>query len=207
MRFMNPIKPIDTATPPHGPVIEETRAWVARAVVGLKLCPFAKAPHSKGQIRYVHCSAIEPEALLQALLRELQLLARTDPTEIETTLLIHPQVLGDFLDFNDFLDAADGALEELGLDGVIQVAPFHPHFQFADADAGDLSNATNRSPYPCLHLLREDSVERAVASIDDPQTIVDANIGTLQNLGADGWAALQAACKADALAAGPGKPE
>ena len=177
--------------------VAETRAWVQRAVVGLNLCPFAKAPLAKGQIRFVLSAATGPDALLAALVDELALLAAADPAVVETTLLVHPFVLADFLDFNDFLDRADRALDDAGLDGTLQIASFHPRFQFAGTEACDLSNATNRSPYPTLHLLREESMDRAVAAFPEAEAIFDANIATLEALGSDGWAALQAQCRAD----------
>jgi hypothetical protein len=143
-------------------VIRAMREWVAQAVVGLNLCPFAKAPWVKGQIRFVVNETDDPRVLLDALCVELAALNEADAAQVETTLLIHPNVLGDFLDFNDFLDAADAALADLGLEGVLQIASFHPDYQFAGNDVDDLSNATNRAPYPTLHLLREASVARAV---------------------------------------------
>ena len=178
--------------------IAETRAWVQRAVVGLNLCPFAKAPLVKGQVRFVVCESDDPRVLLDALRTELHTLAHADPVETETTLLIHPNALADFDAFNDFLDAADAALEDLQLDGVLQVASFHPDYRFAGTEADDLGNATNRSPHPTLHLLREASVERAVESFPEAETIFEANIATLAALGAEGWAALQAECRAAA---------
>ncbi|MEO5698322.1 MAG: DUF1415 domain-containing protein [Burkholderiaceae bacterium] len=181
-------------------VLARTRAWVARAVVGLNLCPFAKAPLVKDQIRFVVCDATDPQALLDALRREMHDLARADPARHETTLLIHPRVLEDFLDFNDFLDRADAALEEVGCAGVLQVASFHPDYRFAGTEPDEPGNATNRSPYPTLHLLREDSVERAVAAFGETDAIVDANIRTLEALGAQGWSDLQARCREDANA-------
>ena len=181
--------------------IIETRAWVRRAVVGLNLCPFAKAPLAKGQIRFVLSDATAPEALLTQLVAEMQALARADPNEIETTLLIHPLVLGDFLDFNDFLELADAALDACDLSGTLQVASFHPQFQFAGTEPDELANATNRAPYPTLHLLREDSVTRAVAAFPEAEAIFDVNIDTLEALGAAGWTELQAQCRADAVAA------
>ena len=141
----------------------------------------------KEQVRWVLSPATTPEALLQELLHELRLLADADPERIDTTLLIHPQVLQDFLDFNDFLDVADAALEELGLAGMLQVASFHPQFQFEGTAPDDMGNFTNRAPYPTLHLLREDSIERAVASFPDAATIYERNIRTLQDLGPAGW--------------------
>ena len=170
--------------------IEETTAWLEKAVIGLNLCPFAKAVHSKGQIRWVLSDATEPAALLELLVQELQHLAAADPESIDTTLIMHPQVLHDFLDFNDFLGVAEEALEEMGLSGVLQIASFHPQFQFADTDKDDITNATNRSPFPTLHLLREDSVERAVAAFPDAEAIFDRNIETLRRLGSKGWQAL-----------------
>lgn len=179
-------------------VIAETRAWVDRAVIGLNLCPFAKAVQVKGLIRYTLCEARDAAALLEVLCNELHLLAAADATQLDTTLLIHPGVLNDFLDFNDFLAVAEAAVDELGYAGVLQVASFHPQFQFAGTRADDVSNATNRSPYPTLHLLREASIDRAVAAFPEAETIFEANIQTLEELGADGWAALQEQCRRDA---------
>lgn len=179
-------------------VIAETRAWVDRAVIGLNLCPFAKAVQVKGQIRYAVTDATDTDALLEALREELRLLADADPAQVETTVLIHPGVLADFLDFNDFLEVADAALEALGYAGVLQVASFHPQYQFAGTGADDMTNATNRSPYPTLHLLREASIDRAVAAFPEAKTIYERNIRTLQALGPQGWAALQAQCRGDA---------
>ncbi len=168
-------------------VVAATRAWLEKAVIGLNLCPFAKAVHVKRQIRWVVSHAETEEALLEDLLHELQLLAAADPADIDTTLLIHPRVLGDFLDYNDFLDIADAAVEELGLEGVLQVASFHPHYQFADSDPDDMGNFSNRAPYPTLHLLREDSVDKAVAAFPDADRIYEANIDALRKLGPGGW--------------------
>ena len=179
-------------------MLAQTRAWVAHAVVGLNLCPFAKAPWAKGQIRYVLCEAVEPSGLAETLAAELRALATADPATTETTLLVHPHVLGDFVDYNDFLDIADAVVAELGLDGVLQVASFHPDYRFADTDPDDIGNASNRSPYPTLHLLREESIDRAVQAFPDPDAVVDANLRTLEALGPAGWAALQARCRRDA---------
>jgi len=175
-----------------------TRAWVERAVIGLNLCPFAKAPQAKGQVRYALSEATEPDALLAELVDELKRLDATPAEQIETTLLIHPRVLTDFADYNDFLDRAEQAVAELDLEGVLQVASFHPHYRFAGTDDGDVSNASNRSPYPTLHLLREASIDRAVAAFPEAETIYEANIATLEQLGTEGWAALQRRCRADA---------
>ncbi|MGY4828422.1 DUF1415 domain-containing protein [Sphaerotilaceae bacterium SBD11-9] len=185
-------------TPPAPQAIAETRAWVERAVIGLNLCPFAKAVQARQQVRYVLSQAADEGALLAELVDEMQRLVATDPNEVDTTLLVHPQLLNDFLDFNDFLDVADQALEELALDGVLQIASFHPQYQFAGTEVDDVSNATNRSPYPTLHLLREASVDRAVAAFPEAEAIYENNMRTLEKLGAEGWAALQAQCKADA---------
>lgn len=188
--------PTPMNTPTADRVTAQTRAWVARAVVGLNLCPFAKAPLAKGQVRFVVCESDDPRVLLDALCAEMRALAQADPAEVETTLLIHPNALADFDEFNDFLDAADAALDDLHLDGVLQVASFHPHYRFAGTAADDLGNATNRSPHPTLHLLREASVERAVESFPEAAAIFETNIARLEALGADGWAALQAECRA-----------
>ncbi len=180
-------------------VLAETRAWVDSVVIGLNLCPFARAVQVNNQIRYVCSNATNADALLAALRDELHLLTNTSPQQVETTLLVHPQVLTDFLDFNDFLDIADAALEDLDLVGVFQIASFHPQYQFADTDTADVSNATNRSPYPTLHLLREASIDRAIADFPEAAKIFAANIVTLQALGPHGWAVLQARCRKDAV--------
>ena len=180
--------------------VAETRAWVRRAVIGLNLCPFARAVDAKDQIRYVFSDATDPETLLATLVVELQRLADTDPQVVDTTMLIHPRVLADFEDFNDFLELADAAVEDLDLDGVLQVASFHPHFQFADTEPDDITNATNRSPYPTLHLLREESVDRAVAAFPEAEAIFERNMETLERLGAKGWADVRKSWEDDAAA-------
>ena len=167
--------------------IADTRRWLDRAVMGLNLCPFAKAVVAKDQVRFVLSDATDPAQLLETLGEELLRLRDADPDEIDTTLIVHPQVLTDFLDYNEFLDAADGLVAELDLDGVLQVASFHPDYQFADSDRDDVENYTNRAPYPTLHLLREDSVSRAVAAFPEPEVIVERNVETLRKLGVDGW--------------------
>ena len=168
-------------------IIGETQAWLEKAVIGLNLCPFAKAVHVKQQIRYVVSNATTPEALLEDLLEELDILYDSDPEVIDTTLLIHPHVLTDFLDYNDFLDVADAAAAEPEFNNELQIASFHPQFQFADTGEYDIENYTNRSPYPMLHLLREDSVERAVAAFPEADQIYEKNMATLRALGHDGW--------------------
>ena len=168
-------------------IIADTVRWLERAVIGLNLCPFAKAVHVKKQIRYVVSSAITPEELLKELINELEFLAETSAEKVDTTLLIHPYVLTDFLDYNDFLDVVDEALEELDLAGELQVASMHPHYQFADTQADDMENFTNRSPYPTLHLLRESSVDKAVAAFPEADQIFEKNIETMKKLGHEGW--------------------
>jgi hypothetical protein len=171
-------------------IIAATRRWIERAVIGLNLCPFAKAVFVKEQVRYVVSDATTPEALLETLMNELQLLSDTDAEKIDTTLLIHPFVLGDFLDYNEFLDVADAAVEDMALDGELQVASFHPDYQFADTDVNDIENYTNRAPYPILQLLREDSIARAVEAFPEASEIFEKNIETMEKLGHEGWDAL-----------------
>ncbi|HEY5805129.1 MAG TPA: DUF1415 domain-containing protein [Lysobacter sp.] len=167
--------------------IAATRRWLERAVIGLNLCPFAKAVYVKQQVRFVLSEATTAEALREELAAELALLAAADPEQTDTTLLVHPRVLGDFLDYNDFLDQADAVVAALGLEGDFQIASFHPDYQFAGTAFDDVGNCSNRSPYPMLHLLREASVERAVAAFPDPEVIVERNIATLEKLGIEGW--------------------
>jgi hypothetical protein len=186
MTHANPTIPADT------PALAATRQWLERAVIGLNLCPFAKGVHLKQQIRWVESTATEPKALLQELVHELQRLAAADPAVLDTTLLVHPHVLQDFLDYNDFLDVADAAIEELGLDGVLQIASFHPQYQFEGTGEDDVENFSNRAPFPTLHLLREESIDRAVAAFPEAEAIYERNIETLQQLGAEGWRRLMA---------------
>ncbi|MBA5686920.1 DUF1415 domain-containing protein [Rugamonas apoptosis] len=178
---------MNTTTDDHAGIIAATEQWLEKAVIGLNLCPFAKAVHVKKQVRYVVCDADTPEALLSTLMDELQYLSDADPEAVDTTLLIHPNVLTDFQDYNEFLDVADAALEDMDLAGELQVASFHPQYQFADTAPDDISNYTNRSPYPTLHLLREESVERAVDAFPEASDIFEKNIATLEALGHEGW--------------------
>ncbi|MEO7432906.1 MAG: DUF1415 domain-containing protein [Dokdonella sp.] len=171
-------------------MIAATRHWIERAVIGLNLCPFARAPLSMGRVRFRVSHATDGSQLVDALRQELQTLHDADPATWETTLLIHPLVFADFLDFNDFLDDADALLREMDLEGEIQVASFHPDYRFADTEADAIENYTNRSPWPTLHLLRESSVDQAVASGIDTDAIYARNIDTLRRLGDDGWRAL-----------------
>jgi hypothetical protein len=174
------------------PALAQTRAWVEHAVIGLNLCPFAKAPQVKGLVRYVESAASDPAALLSDLMGELQRLARTPADKLETTLLVHPQVFNDFADFNDFLGVAEDAVADMGLEGVIQVASFHPDYRFEGTTADDITNATNRSPHPTLHLIREDSIDRAVAAFPEAETLYEANMATMERLGVKGWETLRA---------------
>src|SRR5688500_6592309 len=183
-----PVEPFDREA-----VVLATRSWLERAVIGLSLCPFASAVHARGQIRYFVSDAETSEALLLDLRRELLVLSQADPAVVETTLLIAPRVLADFLDYNDFLEHADRALEAMGLVGQLQIASFHPDYQFAESDASDVANCSNRSPYPSLHLLREASISRAVESFPEAAQIFQKNIATLRELGHDGWARLLSA--------------
>jgi uncharacterized protein len=171
-------------------VLKDTRHWVDQAVIGLNLCPFAKSVQVQGRVRYVVSTADTVEQLVYDLGRELNALHDADPDVVDTTLLIHPQVLTDFLDYNDFLDAADALVEELGLDGELQVASFHPRYQFEGTEPDDITNYSNRSPYPTLHLLREASIDRAVEAFPEAESIFEANIETLKRLGIGGWLAL-----------------
>ena len=164
----------------------DVRRWLERAVIGLNLCPFAKAVYVKQQVRFVLSDAELEDDLLEELAEELLRLRDTPADEIDTTLLVHPRVLADFLEYNDFLDRVDALVEALDLDGVLQVASFHPQYRFADTDTDDPGNGTNRSPYPTLHLLREDSLDRAVAAYPDPDAIVQRNLATMEALGLDG---------------------
>ena len=171
-------------------VWQDTVRWLERAVIGLNLCPFAKGVHGKGQIHYVVSSATEGAQLLQELGDELKALAEISPEERDTTLLIAPACFPDFLDFNDFLELADQLLNALDLEGILQIASFHPAFQFGGTTADDVTNCTNRAPYPTLHLLREDSIDRAVAAFPEAETIYERNMQVLEEMGAEGWQAL-----------------
>jgi hypothetical protein len=168
-------------------IITQTRGWIEKAVIGLNLCPFAQAVFAADRIAYRVSEAQTSEVLLDDLRRELSALQEADPQAIETTLLIHPRVLTDFYEYNAFLDVVDATVEELGLTGTLQIASFHPHYQFAGTETDDIENYTNRSPYPLLHLLREASIERAITATADPAEIYAKNIDTLRRLGHDGW--------------------
>ena len=171
-------------------VVRDTRHWLERAVIGLNLCPFAKAVHAKGQVHYAVSGATDPRELRVDLGLELQALVSMDASIRETTLLIAPVCLNDFLDFNDFLGLAERLLRKRRLEGVIQLASFHPDYRFVGSDADDIANFTNRSPYPTLHLLRESSIDRAVQAFPQAEAIYEANVVTLHRLGLEGWKAL-----------------
>ncbi len=172
------------------PVVEDTRRWLERAVIGLNLCPFAKAVYVKDQIHFAVSEAAEAEKLLEDLKIELNELLALDSISRDTTLLIAPRCLDDFSEFNDFLARTDRLLQAMSLEGVIQIASFHPRYQFAGTEVDDITNFTNRSPYPMLHLLREESVDRAVAAFPEAEVIFEKNMQTLTQLGRDGWVAL-----------------
>ena len=175
---------------PTRPEIDRSRHWLERAVIGLNLCPFAKAVHVRGQVRWVLSDATTEEALLADLVHELQVLQDASADEVETTLIVHPHVLEDFEDYNQFLDLADAAISELDLEGEIQVASFHPQYRFAGSAPDAIEDFSNRSPYPMLHLLREASIARAVAAFPDAEKIYGRNMDTLRALGHAGWQAL-----------------
>jgi hypothetical protein len=171
-------------------VLEQTRHWLEKAVIGLNLCPFAKAVYVKNQVRLVVSKARHADDLLEELDRELALLASTPAAEVDTTLVIHPTLFEDFLDFNDFLEIAEGVVDEHGLEGVVQLASFHPKFQFDGTEPDDIGNFTNRAPFAILHLLREESIDRAVEAFPQADAIFEENIKTLEKLGHSGWQAL-----------------
>lgn len=172
-------------------VLRDMRHWLERAVIGLNLCPFAKSVHIKGQIHWHVSGARGDEAVLSELARELQSLQESDPMQRDTTLLVLPLHFDDFLDFNVFLAQADGILAELGLLGELQIASFHPQYQFAGTDRDDITNYTNRAPYPTLHLLREASIDRAVEAFPQAEAIYERNMQVLQQMGQTGWDAME----------------
>lgn len=171
-------------------VQRDMQVWLERAVIGLNLCPFAKSVHVKRQIHWVVSPARDAQAVRDDLMRELKALQASDPAQRDTTLLVLPMCFEDFHDFNDFLAEADAVLHELGLQGELQIASFHPRFQFAGTDADDITNYTNRAPYPTLHLLREASIDRAVEAFPEAETIYEKNMQVLEQLGHAGWDAL-----------------
>lgn len=181
---------INTYFPTADEAIAATRKWLECAVIGLNLCPFAKGVHVKKQVRYVVSKATDSDTLLADLELELQYLAKVSSEETDTTLLIHPYVLGKFDDFTDYLDLVDVAVRMQGLSGTLQVANFHPDYCFSEAEPEDIGNYTNRSPYPTLHLIREESLDRAIKAFPEAATIYERNIETMKRVGLDGWQAL-----------------
>jgi hypothetical protein len=173
--------------PDNETVSARTRQWIERVVIGLNLCPFAGRPWREERVDIRVSDADQPEALAEALAQALLDLAAADPSDCETLILVHPKVLGDFLDYNDFLEVADRLLDQMGLSGEFQIASFHPDYQFADTDPDDRSNWTNRSPYPMLHLLREASVAEATDRLEHPEAIYERNIRTLEDLDDKTW--------------------
>ena len=169
-------------TPDSATVTEHTRQWLEKAVIGLNLCPFAKAPHVKNLVRISVSQARHLDGFLEDLDRELQLLGDTPADELETTLLVHPTLFPDFDTFNQMLDIADAAVVDNGLEGIVQIAPFHPDFQFEGTDSDDIGNYTNRSPYPTLHLIREDSIAKAAQAFPDASAIFERNIALLEKM-------------------------
>lgn len=174
-------------TPDSATVTDHTRQWLEKAVIGLNLCPFAKAPHVKDLVRISVSQARHLDGFLEDLDRELQLLGDTPADELETTLLVHPTLFPDFDTFNQMLDIADAAVVDNGLEGIVQIAPFHPDFQFEGTDSDDISNYTNCSPYPTLHLIREDSIAKAAQAFPDASAIFERNIALLEKMGHEGW--------------------
>lgn len=168
-------------------MVQDTLRWLERAVIGLNLCPFAKAVYVKGQVHCTVSQASNLEALRDDLLQALKDLVAHEPDARDTTLLIIQNLLQDFVDYNDFLNVADDCLLALDLEGEIQIASFHPQYQFAGTDEDDITNFTNRSPYPTLHLIREASIDRAVAAFPDAEDIFEANMATMNQLGLQGW--------------------
>lgn len=168
-------------------IIAATRRWLERSVIGLNLCPFAESAYRGNRVHFCVSPERSAAGLLAHLRAELIDLHAADPLQRETTLLIHPWVLTDFLEYNDFLDVCEAAVAELELEGELQVASFHPQYRFEGTQAEDIENYTNRSPYPMLHLLREASIERAIAAVPDTDEIYRRNIRTLRELGHDGW--------------------
>jgi len=164
-------------------IISSVRRWLEEAVIGLNLCPFAKRELVNDRIRFSMSDATSEEQLLSSLITELELLNKDD--SIETTLLIHPGVLQNFYDYNEFLDVADGLLIEMDLEGIYQIASFHPDYQFADTDFDDVENFSNRSPYPLLHIIREESLELAIAGYPNADGIPERNIALLKEMGKD----------------------
>lgn len=182
--------PATGSSDPAGLFVSDTARWLERAVIGLNLCPFAKGVHVKGQVHYAVTLTEDPAEVLELLRTELGALAGMPAQTRETTLILLPHCLQDFLDFNDFLEKAEAVLDAMDLTGTLQIASFHPQFQFAGTDVDDVTNCTNRAPYPTLHLLREESIDRAVEVFPEAEAIFERNIEVLEALGMDGWTSL-----------------
>jgi uncharacterized protein len=182
-----PAGPVPCGVDTPEQVVAATRRWIEKAVIGMGLCPFAAAPHFNDRVRYRVSEQRNSVGLREDLVQELQALQAADAMQCETTLLIHPLTLTDFRDQNDFLDECDATLVGLGLEGELQIASFHPHFQFSGTHPQDIENHTNRSPYPMLHLLREASIERVMAVFPGIDDIGSRNVATLRRLGHEGW--------------------
>ena len=168
-------------------IIESTKIWLERAVIGLNLCPFAKSVFVKKQVRYALTAASSADELLTELEHELSVLQQTDPEKLDTTLLIHPKIITDFLDYHFFLTEVDALIRNLDMEGIFQIASLHPQYEFAGSETDEIANYTNRSPYPTLHLLRESSIDRAVAAFPDAASIFERNIETMERIGHEGW--------------------
>lgn len=179
-------------------IIALTREWVEQAVIGLNLCPFANSVFRKNQIAFQVSHAQTTDALWQDLLAASETMLSTPADQMDTLLLIHPWALGDFFEFNDFVGDVEALFDANGLSGVLQVASFHPDYQFADATANDPTNHTNHSPFPTLHLLREASLDKAIDSVQNTESIVDNNLETMRRLGHAGWDEIQARIRRDA---------
>ena len=203
-RLDTPTAAADAAT--DAIVVQDMVRWLERAVIGLNLCPFAKGVHTKGQIHYAVSAATDGRELLQDLQRELEALAEASPEKRDTTLLIAPRCMEDFLDFNDFLELADEMLDVLDLGGILQIASFHPQFQFDGTEVDDITNATNRAPYPTLHLIREESLDAAVEAFPEAEMIYERNMEVLRELGAAGWQALDVGARCPVHGAGVATP-
>lgn len=171
--------------PQAATIIAQTRQWIEQLVIGHNLCPFALQPYQKGLIRFSVTPASKPELLLAVLKAELHALQAIPADKVETTLLIHPEALNNFYAYNDFLDDAEELLYHEGLEGILQIASFHPQYQFSGTEVDDVENYTNRSPYPMLHLLREESLEKAIAQHPNVDAIPERNIKVMHQLGVD----------------------
>lgn len=164
-------------------VVQRTLDWLDRIVIGLNLCPFAASVRREGSVRLAVCESSDEATLAKDLLAELDLLQQTGEAEISTTLLVFPRAFHRFDSYWQFYELAENLLLEAGLEGVIQLASFHPDYCFEGEPAQDVSHFTNRSPYPMLHLIREQQLERVLAQYPDPEAIPDRNIATLRRLG------------------------